>query len=108
MMKSPSSQPRPAKYLSEDEIVNELVYGLSKQEVALLLEIPFDDLIGLHHSVGRQIRNQYKLWDCRNPYVETEHETSPSHPDQMSQRIIEKVWREIHSAKVVNYANETA
>lgn len=108
MMKSPSSQPRPAKYLSEDEIVNELVYGLSKQEVDLLLEIPFDDLIGLHHSVGRQIRNQYKLWDCRNPYVETEHETSPSHPDQMSQRIIEKVWKKVHTTQDVNYANETA
>jgi len=94
------------QYLSEDEIVNDLVNNLSDEEAMLLMEIPFKNLIGLHFSVGMQIHNQYKLWDCRNPHVDAEDERSPMHPDQMSQRIIEKVWRKVCAADGVNYTNE--
>lgn len=106
MTKFGRSKNRPAKYLSEDEIVSDLVNNLSDEEALLLMEIPFDRLIGLHISVGMQIRNQYKLWDRRNPYVDVDDPMGPRFPDQVSQRIIEKVWRKVCTAEGVNHTNE--
>ena len=47
-----------------------------------------DRLFALHHTLGRKIRDEFKLWN-------TPHEPDVSlfHPDEISMRVIEAVWK---------------
>jgi hypothetical protein len=89
--------------LTEDEIVAELLRDLDPPSIRVLKSIKNKDaLIQFHHSVGRHIRNKYRLWDRANPLTlgsdkarqmsDEELACADEHPDQTSQRIIERVW----------------
>ena len=53
-----------------------------------------DDLILLHHELGRYIRNHCDLW--KNEWIPELDldgvDYSPNHPDAISMRVIEAVW----------------
>ena len=94
-------------FLSEDEIVADLLARIKGSPDALesWLNVKQDSLIQAHHSVGRSIRNDYGLWDARNPHVILDAPPKnegvidhPNYPDQMSQRIIERVWIEVNAS----------
>ncbi len=56
-------------------------------------------LIEYHHTLGRKIRNHFRLWEREyEPEIVTipegmDIDVSPYHPDQLSQYIIEQVWK---------------
>lgn len=57
----------------------------------------FEDLIRYHHGFGTAIRNEYKLWERKwTPEVRNGVDYSPEHPDQISQTIIETMWKKLH------------
>ena len=59
---------------------------------------PFDKLIQYHSTLGRSIRNIFGLWENKwVPQLEDGIDVSPDHPDFISQRIIEDVWKEFNS-----------
>lgn len=87
------------KYLSEEEIVEDLLRELDAQDLERIRALHGSRLIVLHHSLGQWIRNHYKLWAEDNPHVVLNPRPSakgvidhPLFPDQVSQRIIEKLW----------------
>lgn len=50
-------------------------------------------LIQYHHSLGRDIRNEFGLWQYSwTPQLENGFDMSPDHPDAVSMRVIETVW----------------
>lgn len=52
-----------------------------------------DRLILYHHTLGRDIRNEFGLWQYKwTPQLENGVDVSPDHPDSVSMRIIERVW----------------
>ena len=53
------------------------------------------DLIAYNNNLGRHIRNKYKLWTYGwEPDIKDDGaDHSPNHPDNLSQEIIEEVWR---------------
>lgn len=57
----------------------------------------FEDLVIYHHTIGEDIRAEFKLWVY--PWIPmigkdgVDH--SPNHPDAISMRVIEEVWRQI-------------
>lgn len=52
-----------------------------------------EQLIGYHHTLGRDIRNEFGLWEYPwEPQLENGFDMSPDHPDSISMRIIERVW----------------
>jgi len=56
----------------------------------------FRDLAQYHSTLGRSIRNEFKLWKGSwEPELEGNVDYSTNHPDQVSQRVIEKVWKEL-------------
>lgn len=76
-----------------EEIANELYNSLTDEENKSLADCPKDDLISYHHSAGRLIRNEYKLWEnAWVPEIIDGVDCSPNHPDAVSMRIIERVW----------------
>lgn len=76
-------------FKSDDEIVEDLLAKMSSESKTTLRETPFASLIGFHFTAGRALRNEYKLWDPLNPYL------NGRHPDDVSHEIIEKLWRRL-------------
>ena len=70
---------------------------LTQQELEdfFLTEWNGEKLTKYHHTLGRWIRNEFSLWSI--PWVPEIREDgcdySPFHPDQVSQTIIEEVWK---------------
>jgi hypothetical protein len=89
------------KYLTEDEIVQSLLGKMDDVSRATWRSVKRTDLIQGHHSNGRMIRNQYGLWDEGNPHVVFDPVDHVNHPDQMSMRIMEKVWDALNTEKDV-------
>ena len=95
---------RPTVFLTFNEIVKDLMTTLSESDKDHIASLPQRDLISLHDTLGRHIRNCYGLWDERNPYVKhhaltTTRDgviTDPMHPDQVSQDIIGVLWMRLH------------
>jgi len=72
------------------EAVNRLLEcDLGVKDKAFISKLPKDDLITLHHTLGRWIRNNYGLWQDNKALLA---DTSETHPDDASMVIIEKCW----------------
>lgn len=85
-------------FLSEDQIVADFYHNMGAVERLTWRAVKKEALIFAHHDAGRRIRNKYNLWHPDNPYTVSD----PSHdnfPDQISQRVIEKVWNLCQSSK---------
>ena len=86
--------------LTEDQIVDELFKELGEKDLHFIFNMNKDDLISLHHSYGRHIRNTYKLWENKwNPVLQDQVDVSEGHPDAISMRIIEKLWKKLQVVK---------
>ncbi len=68
----------------------------SKQE---FLETPKEKLVKYHTSLGRSIRNEFKLWDREwKADIRGGVDYSPDHPDHISMRVIEEVWTRLKNS----------
>lgn len=115
MTKSRTTTPPYVRYLSEDEISKIIVSELSDGDLKALLDTPRGHLIKFHMIVGMHIRNRFGLWEEGNPFTDSSDPMGDAHPDQVSQRIIERVWEHVHArytiqdqrvvARAVNYDN---
>ena len=81
-------------YLSYEDIKFKIIEDVEKdsEEVASLKSILEKDLIGLHHSFGTWIRNNFKLWAADNPLTEGYMQNPDKHPDEVSFNLIKDVW----------------
>jgi hypothetical protein len=58
-----------------------------------------DELIRYHHTLGRDIRNDFCLWQNEwEPKLVDGVDMSENHPDAISQRIIVEVWRRVNES----------
>lgn len=94
-----------SKFKTFDEIVEEIVSGMSEGSRQALKSIPREDMIQFHHTTGRAIRNEYLLWDKSNPLTSSWDDSCisadgvdehPCHPDAVSTRIMEAVWEKVN------------
>jgi len=81
------SNDKDSEFLSEDEIFKDLI----KADTSDISHVKKENLITLHHTTGKWIRNTYKMWDQNNPYVTHDNTQDELFPDQVSQRIIERL-----------------
>lgn len=86
-------------YRSEESIAREVFKNLSWEEFDLIGTIPTShDMMEFHHSVGRYIRNHYKLWERGYiPVIVNGVDVAEDHPDAISSRILERVWELVHA-----------
>lgn len=91
------------QFLNEQQIVEDLLKNLHPTKLGSLAEFKFEDLIQLHHSFGRMIRNEYKLWNQNNPLTLLDYvpqleggcDVNPKHPDAVSFRIMQQVHNKL-------------
>lgn len=83
----------PPKFLNEAQIADELFTKLDEKDRRYLAALPDkSDLLQFHHNVGMQIRNGYQLWNPKNPHTDLSDACAENFPDQVSQRVIERIW----------------
>ena len=55
-----------------------------------------DKLTTYHNSLGKKIRNEFKLWETEwQPVMINGADNSKDHPDQVSMRVIEEVHKRL-------------
>lgn len=83
---------------TEEEIADEIVKGLTRKDVDVIMSVhAADDMIQFHHSTGMWVRNHYGLWKKSwEPEIKNGVDWSPQHPDAISARILELVWTKVH------------
>ncbi len=72
------------KFLSLDEIVQDLYQSMDNTDIQEFKQLPKSSLATLHFNLGLAIRNRYDLWDADN------------FPDQMSALIIERLHEKVN------------
>jgi len=52
------------------------------------------ELVAYHSTIGRRLRNHFRLWEIAwEPDIKNGFDESPDHPDSISMRVIEELWR---------------
>ena len=68
------------------------------------LQCPRDQLHKYHHTVGREIRNKFGLWQHKwEPNLIDGVDYSEEHPDALSMRALQMVWD--HAQSIINKRN---
>lgn len=58
-----------------------------------------DRLVTYHNSLGKTIRNEFKLWELSwTPEIINGVDMSRDHPDAISMRVIETIWNKFQQA----------
>lgn len=76
-----------------NSIFAEMATHPEQHDIRLFVDQPHDDLIGYHHTLGRDIRNNYNLWG--HPVLSANY----VHPDDFSMQII----KELHLKAVKHF-----
>ena len=98
----PSTQPKTVQ-----EAVDRLIDELSLKDRTTISNLPEDELINLHISLGEYIRNEFGLWSGNEDLMAsccTIAKTDKIHEDTASTIIIEELWkrlRETHKLRMV-------
>jgi len=86
-------------FLSVADILQDLMKTMKPEALLDISHMEKAALAPLHLSLGMVIRNHYNLWHEENPHTEIKNPvmedgiiTDPLFPDQMSQRLIERIW----------------
>jgi len=101
------------RYLTFDEIVVDLIQSLKLETKKAIANVDEQNLVSFHMTLGRAVRNNYKLWDEDNPLTTKWHKEphnrhiisgidySEDHPDYVSGEIIKEVWRRVQYLRTV-------
>ena len=78
-----------------DILICNIIVDFSDEDKEWIKSLKFDDLILLHHSLGRHIRNILKLWQDKELCQKFKEEMGSNEPDEISQWIMEKIWKKL-------------
>ena len=83
-----------------DECITTLNEKLPFVDRVYIMNLPKDDLVLLHHGLGRWIRNNWRLWEPPekpSPLRDYMSSLGFQHPDDMSQAIIVEYWSRLNN-----------
>lgn len=79
------------------EILDHILHKMHPTNTNYLKNTHEDDLIMFHHTLGRNIRNTFKLWESNPELLANMCLPLDIHPDEISQKIIEALWRKLNN-----------
>jgi len=84
---------------TDDEMVAEVINWLNAATIDDQIAFEnssYNELYQYHHSLGQDIRNNFKLWQYEwEPVLVEGIDNSSEHPDAISMRVIQKVWEKV-------------
>jgi len=79
-----------------DIVFKDLSERASKEDIAAFTETKQENLVSFHSSLGRSIRNGFKLWEFPwKPEIVDGIDMSDNHPDSISMRVLELVHKKM-------------
>ena len=92
--------------VSFDNMVDEVfswIEGESQETIDQFLDTKEENLLMYHNTLGRTIRNHFRLWEHPwTPIFQVVNgikvDVSDEHPDAISMRVIEEVWKRARKA----------
>ncbi len=87
--------------IAEEQMVQQILEWFKDSPVEQqkdFIDRPKDELIMYHGTLGRNIRNCFRLWETEwTPEIDDSGaDCSPDHPDARSMKLIEEVWRRLN------------
>ncbi len=82
------------------EAIDDLMVEMSPRYKKEVKDTKKGDLIKFHSSLGRQIRNRFLLWDGNIKLAEDMGLPKGTHADEVSQLIIEALWKRLNDETV--------
>ena len=79
--------------ISVEAAVNRMILEMTDETKESIRSMPDTDLIKLHHSMGRGIRNRFGLWKGNNELLK---DTGANEPDAASMFIIKALWKRLN------------
>jgi hypothetical protein len=79
-----------------EEAVDNIISTMPKKDAPIIMETPREELSKFHHNWGQGIRNAFGLWKG-NPELINSVCGEECHPDDVSMKIIEAVWDNLHN-----------
>ncbi len=80
------------------EAVCELIARLSAKDKTFIASLKESDLITLHHTLGRCIRNEFGLWEGNQKLLKS---CRRKHPDNASSVILASLWKKFQTSTTV-------
>ena len=88
--------PNEGEFWNQSQILRHVVKNMSEKDIEEVLKTPSaNGMIDFHSSVGRYIRNRFKLW-INNPHL------NGMHPDDFSFEILKDVWYHVQRRERFN------
>ena len=79
------------------EVLDKILSEMSLPDKNRLRKMKEDDLIMLHLTLGMQIRNTFLLWKGNINLTKDMNLPKETHADEVSQKIIEALWRRLQN-----------
>jgi hypothetical protein len=87
--------PKPDIKDMADEVIEWFRNSTLRQQQEFLTT-DFENLVVFHHNLGEMIRNHFNLWHYEwEAKIVNGVDMSPEHPDTISMKVIEEVWRRV-------------
>ncbi len=83
---------KPEQYLTYAEVIDTSVDELIVEDLNIILNMKYDNLITLHSGLGMWIRNAFGLWHEENPLTNSGLYDDDKHPDNLSFAMIQRMW----------------
>ena len=90
-----------------DDAVDDLIRKLSLKDKATIANMTEQELSSLHFSLGKYIRNKYKIWNGNEALISSCRfllKKKPIHEDEVVSLIIKELWKKLrktHRLKVI-------
>jgi hypothetical protein len=100
----------PLLFNTEDQVVEDMVKRVDLHSLNQLATFKKEELGQFHHTFGRWVRNFYRLWDPEHPLTRQWHldcksgtndylkkgvDYHPNHPDNMSMKLMYRLWHHV-------------
>jgi hypothetical protein len=94
-----------------EELKEQVKADLPKETLDELKNLKEEDLVQTHFGLGMYIRNKYNIWqsDFTEPVLDDDTEYQfRIHPDDVSGRIIEMIWKDLQNNKDKDYQHDNS
>ena len=78
-----------------DEAIEYLLNKMHITNKNYIKNLKEENLISMHHTFGRQIRNDFELWHNNKELIKNITGDEYSHPDEVSMIIIKTFWEKL-------------
>jgi hypothetical protein len=80
-----------------EELTETVLNDMTEEDKEFIRSMRKRDLIMTHFDFGMDIRNRYNLWEI--PVYDSEFPELRIHPDSVSDKIIEEIWKILQKEK---------